>query len=169
MLDHFSHLRRQWAAKAQSFRAYLTSASSADVEEVIGKWRHVCDWWSEWYWCFSNLIWQLPLMSYCKVTHLSTASPHLDTLILHHCHHDLSLAALTLVKVLLSHLKATASWRQLAKAEWNSCRPHHSSQPHLQGEQFFYYVTILQTFIFHLGPRFHLLPTDIHILRTQSH
>ena len=41
MLDHFSHLRRQWAAKAQSFRAYLTSASSTDVEEVIGKWRRV--------------------------------------------------------------------------------------------------------------------------------
>ena len=37
MLDHFSHLRRQWAAKAQYFRAYLIkSSATVNVDEVIG-------------------------------------------------------------------------------------------------------------------------------------
>ena len=34
-LDHFSHLRRQWASKAQNFRANLHSVEETDVTDVV--------------------------------------------------------------------------------------------------------------------------------------
>ena len=37
MLEHFNHLRRQWAAKAQFLLANLRRITSVNVEDVIGK------------------------------------------------------------------------------------------------------------------------------------
>ena len=39
MLDHFNHLRRQWAAKARFLQANLKKITSTDVGKAIGKWR----------------------------------------------------------------------------------------------------------------------------------
>lgn len=37
MLEHFNHLRRQWAAKAQFLLANLKKIQETNVDEVIGK------------------------------------------------------------------------------------------------------------------------------------
>ena len=37
MLDHFNHLRRQWAAKAQFLQANLKSITTVDVGRVLGR------------------------------------------------------------------------------------------------------------------------------------
>ena len=37
MLEHFNHLRRQWASKAQVVLASLQKITSTDVDRVIGK------------------------------------------------------------------------------------------------------------------------------------
>ena len=37
MLDHFNHLRRQWASKAQFLLANLKRVSSTDMGRVLGK------------------------------------------------------------------------------------------------------------------------------------
>lgn len=39
MLDHFNHLRRQWASKAQVLLANLQNITSTDVDRVLGKTR----------------------------------------------------------------------------------------------------------------------------------
>ena len=39
MLDHFNHLRRQWAAKARFLQANLKKITSTDVGKAIGQWR----------------------------------------------------------------------------------------------------------------------------------
>lgn len=36
MLDHFNHLRRQWAAKARFLQANLKKITSTDVGKAIG-------------------------------------------------------------------------------------------------------------------------------------
>ena len=40
MLEHFNHLRRQWAAKAQFLLANLRRITAANVDDVIGKQAH---------------------------------------------------------------------------------------------------------------------------------
>ena len=37
MLDHFNHLRRQWASKGQSLLANLRAVTSADMQGVLGE------------------------------------------------------------------------------------------------------------------------------------
>lgn len=37
MLEHFNHLRRQWAAKAQFLLANLKRVTTANVDEVLGQ------------------------------------------------------------------------------------------------------------------------------------
>jgi hypothetical protein len=37
MLEHFNHLRRQWASKAQALLANLQKISSTDVDRVLSK------------------------------------------------------------------------------------------------------------------------------------
>ena len=37
MLEHFNHLRRQWASKAQVLLANLQNINSTDVDRVLGK------------------------------------------------------------------------------------------------------------------------------------
>ena len=39
MLEHFNHLRRQWAAKAQFLLANLKKTRAANMDEVIGQCR----------------------------------------------------------------------------------------------------------------------------------
>ena len=40
MLDHFNHLRRQWASKVQFLLANLKNITTVDVDKVLGKkWR----------------------------------------------------------------------------------------------------------------------------------
>lgn len=40
MLEHFHHLRRQWASKAQVLVANLQKITSTDVDRVLGRSRH---------------------------------------------------------------------------------------------------------------------------------
>ena len=37
MLEHFNHLRRQWASKAQKLLHSLRKITSADMDHVLGK------------------------------------------------------------------------------------------------------------------------------------
>lgn len=36
MLEHFNHLRRQWASKAQKLLISLKKVTTVDMEEVLG-------------------------------------------------------------------------------------------------------------------------------------
>lgn len=36
MLEHFNHLRRQWASKAQKLLVSLKKVTTVDMEEVLG-------------------------------------------------------------------------------------------------------------------------------------
>ena len=41
MLEHFNHLRRQWASKAQKLLRSLDKVTSTQMDEVLGECRNV--------------------------------------------------------------------------------------------------------------------------------
>ena len=43
MLDHFNHLRRQWASKGQFLLANLRDVTTADMQGVLGELGSECE------------------------------------------------------------------------------------------------------------------------------